>query len=173
VHPVDDLMSDIAADRLPAVTWITPRFDVSEHPLPNTNFCHGENWTTLVLDTLMQSPEWRDTAVFITWDDWGGLYDHVPPRDVDRFGFGFRVPLLVISPYAKPGYVDHHEGEFSSILRFVEDNWGLSQLTLRDREATDLSYDFDFRQPPIPPDPRPLRRDCVGGLELPAEIPTG
>ncbi|HYT29586.1 MAG TPA: alkaline phosphatase family protein [Actinomycetota bacterium] len=172
VHPVDDLLTDVRADRLPAVTWVTPRFEVSDHPLPNTNFCQGENWTTLLVDTVMQSPEWKDTAIFVTWDDWGGFYDHVAPRNVDRFGFGFRVPLLLISPYAKTAWVDHNEGEFSSILRFVEDNWGLGQLTHRDRAAGDLSSDFDFAQPARPPDPLPLRTDCQGGLPLPAGIPT-
>ena len=91
---------------------------------------------------------------------------------MDRFGFGFRVPLLLISPYAKTGWVDHSEGEFSSILRFVEDNWGLGQLTHRDRAAGDLTSDFDFAQPARPPDPLPLRTDCEGGLPLPAGIPT-
>jgi phospholipase C len=170
VLPVDDFMQDASLGKLPAVTWVTPRYSVSEHPLRAGNFCQGENWTTLVVNALMRGPQWGSTAVFITWDDWGGFYDHVRPKDVDRFGFGFRVPLLVISPYARSGNIDHHEGEFSSILRFVEDDWGLSQLTHRDRNATNLSYDFDFSRPPLPPDPLPLRTDCQGGA-LPSEIP--
>jgi phospholipase C len=169
VKPVDGVLGDIDAGALPAVTWITPHFDVSEHPLPPTNACQGENWTTLLVDRIMRGPQWRDTAVFVTWDDWGGFYDHVPPRQVDRFGFGIRVPLLVISPYARPGYIDHHEGEFSSILRFVEDNWGLSQLTDRDGDATNLSYDFDFSGRPVAPDPLPLRTDCQGVPPLPPD----
>ena len=83
----------------------------------------------------------------------------MPPPQLDGFGLGIRVPLLVISPYAKNG-VDHQVGEFSSVLRFVEDNWGLRQLTDRDRLATDLSYHFDFTGRPNPPDPLPLRTDC-------------
>src|SRR5439155_19194774 len=97
----------------------------------------------------------------------GGFYDHVAPPQVDRFGLGIRVPFLVISPYARQGVVDHHRGDFSSVLRFIEDNWGLPQLTRRDREATNLSYDFDFSQSPRPPDPRPLRTDCTGPVFSP------
>ena len=103
---------------------------------------------------------WKNTAIFITWDDYGGFYDHEPPPQVDGFGFGIRVPLLAISPYAMRGVIDHQLGEFSSVLRFIEENWGLRQLTHRDRDAMDLSYDFDFAQPPRPPDPLPLRTDC-------------
>ncbi len=162
IFPVDEVVRDIRADRLPPVTWITPRFEVSEHP--EYSFCHGENWTTKVINAIMKSPMWKNTAIFLTWDDYGGFYDHVPPPFVDDFGFGFRVPLLVISPYAKRGFIDHRLGEFSSVLRFIEDNWGLSQLTQRDRDAHNLIEAFDFSQEPRPPDPMPLRTDCVGGI---------
>ena len=158
VLPVDDVLHDIRRDRLPPVTWIAPRYEVSEHP--QYNFCLGENWSTRVIDSIMQSRMWKNTAIFVTWDDYGGFYDHVPPPQVDGFGLGIRVPLLVISPYARRGVVDHHLGEFSSVLRFVEDNWGLRKLTDRDRDATDLSYDFDFPAPPRPADHLPLRTDC-------------
>ncbi|HEV8565392.1 MAG TPA: alkaline phosphatase family protein [Actinomycetota bacterium] len=160
VLPVDDVVRDIRTDRLPPVTWITPRYELSEHP--QYNFCLGENWSTRVIDAVMRSPMWENTAIFITWDDYGGFYDHVAPPQVDGFGFGIRVPLLLISPYALRGEVDHHLGEFSSVLRFIEDNWGLVQLTDRDRDAENLSYDFDFSQKPAPPDPLPLRTDCFG-----------
>jgi phospholipase C len=143
------------------VTWITPRFELSEHP--EYSFCHGENWSTEVIDAIMRSPMWKDTAIFLTWDDYGGFYDHVPPPDVDRMGFGFRVPLLVISPYAVDGEVRHEQGEFSSVIRFIEDNWSLRPyLTHRDRAATPMLSAFDFDQAPRPPDPLPLRTDCTG-----------
>jgi phospholipase C len=158
VHPADDLIDDIRKGRLPPVTWISPRYEVSEHP--QYNFCAGENWSTAVIDALMRSSMWKSTAIFVTWDDYGGFYDHVPPPQIDGFGLGIRVPLLVISPYARRGYLDHAVGEFSSVLRFIEDNWGLSQLTRRDRRAMDLSYDFAFDRSPRPPDPMPLRSDC-------------
>jgi phospholipase C len=158
VLPVDRVVGDIAKGALPAVTWIAPRYEVSEHP--QYDFCLGENWSTRIIDAIMRSPMWKSTAIFLTWDDYGGFYDHVPPPQVDDFGFGIRVPLLVISPYAQRGLIDHHVGEFSSVLRFIEDNWNLGQLTPRDRAARDLSSDFDFAQRPRPPDPLPLRTDC-------------
>jgi phospholipase C len=165
MFPVDDVVEDIEADRLPPVTWITPRFELSEHP--EYNFCHGENWSTEVINAVMNSDMWKDTAIFLTWDDYGGFYDHEPPPQVDDFGFGIRVPMLVISPYAKEGYIDSRLGEFSSVLRFIEDNWGLTQLTHRDRDAKNMSYDFDFKQDPRPPDPLPLRTDCNGPIYSP------
>ncbi len=157
---VDNVISDIHAGRLQPVTWVTPRFELSEHP--EYSFCHGENWSVKVIDAIMASPMWKDTAIFLTWDDYGGFYDHVPPPQVDEFGFGIRVPLLVISPYAKPGYVMSERGEFSSVLRFIEDNWGLTQLTHRDQNATPMLSAFDFRQEPRPPEPQPQRTDCPG-----------
>ena len=165
IRPVDDLVRDIEANRLPPVTWVTPRFQLSEHP--EYNFCHGENWSTEVVNAIMNSPIWQDTAIVITWDDYGGFYDHVPPKQIDPFGFGIRVPTLIISPYAKDGYVDHTEAEFSSVLRFIEDNWGLTQLTKRDRRADNLAEAFDFTQEPRPPDPLPLRTDCEGPIWSP------
>jgi phospholipase C len=160
IFPVDNFVADVTDGRLAPVTWITPRYELSEHP--EWSFCHGENWTTEIVNAVMRSPFWKDTAIFITWDDYGGFYDHVPPPQVDDFGFGFRVPLLTISPYAKPGYIDSQLGEFSSVLRFIEDNWGLSQLTHRDRDAFNLSYLFDFDQHPRKPFELPLRTDCSG-----------
>jgi len=162
IFPVDNFAADVADGRLAPVTWIVPRFEVSEHP--EESFCHGENWTTQVVDAVMESPFWKDTAIFITWDDYGGFYDHVPPLQVDEFGFGFRVPLLTLSPYARRGHIDSELGEFSSILRFIEDNWGLDQLTHRDRDAFNLSYVFDFTQEPREPLPLPLRTDCTGEI---------
>ena len=165
VKPVDNLIADIEQNRLPPVTWVTPRFADSDHPDKPNNLCTGENWSTRVIDAIMQSPMWRHTAIFLTWDDWGGLSDHVAPPQVDAFGLGFGVPLLVISPYAKAGTVDHKLGEFSSMLRFVENNWSLKTLTRRDEQANDLSYDFDFGRKPLAPDPRPTR---VCPSDLPA-----
>jgi phospholipase C len=162
MFPVDRVLEDIRAGSLPPVTWITPRFELSEHP--EYNFCHGENWSTKVIDAIMNSPMWPTTAIFVTWDDYGGFYDHVPPPQVDDFGFGIRVPLLVLSPYAKEAVVSSELGEFSSVLRFIEDNWSLRQLTDRDREATPLLSAFDFDREPRDPVPLPLRDDCEGPI---------
>jgi len=99
----------------------------------------------------MQGPAWSSTAVFITFDDFGGFYDHVPPPQVDQAGFGPRVPLLIISPYAKKGYVSHTTYEFSSILKFVETRYNLYPLTARDAAASDMFDSFDFQQTPQSP----------------------
>jgi phospholipase C len=119
---------------------------VSEHT--PASVCEGENWTVSLLQALASGPDWKDTAVFITWDDFGGFYDHVAPQQVDRFGLGFRVPLIVVSPYAKKGYIDHERGEFSSVLKFIEKDFGLANLTDRDLNTTDLTQFFDFNQAP-------------------------
>jgi len=160
IFPVDDLIDHIREDRLPPVTWVTPRFEVSDHP--EYSFCWGENWTTAVINAVMDSPMWKETAIFLTWDDYGGFYDHVPPPQVDAWGFGIRAPMQVISPYAKHGHVSHEQAEFSSPVRFIEDNWGLPQLSERDRMATPLLDSFDFDQRPRPPDLLPLPTDCIG-----------
>jgi phospholipase C len=152
VHPVDRLLQDIETVGLPAVTWVTPTFYEADHPKFEASLRDGENWTTRLVNTIMQSPMWNETAIFLTWDEWGGFYDHVTPPTVDDFGLGIRVPLLVISPYAQQG-VDHTQGEFCSTLRFIEDNWGLRQLTERDRQASNLIQTFDFDQSPRSPDP--------------------
>lgn len=169
IKPVGDLIGDIKSGNLPPVSWVTPEFAYSEHP--EFSVCYGQNWTTQVVNALMESPDWENTAVFLTWDDWGGFYDHVRPPKLDVFGLGFRVPLLVISPYAKQGYIDHRQGEFSSVLRFIEDNWGLKPLTDRDRRAGNLSYDFDFAQEPRPPEPLPELDNCEGGAFDRALVP--
>ncbi len=162
IRPVDDVVRDIQADRLPPVTWITPRFQLSQHP--EYNFCWGQNWSIEVVNALMRSDAWKDTMVVMTWDDFGGFYDHVPPVRLDDIGLGIRVPTMVISPYAKHGYVDSTTYEFSSVLRFIEDNWGLTQLTRRDRVANPLSGAMDFSQAPQAPLPQPLRTDCRGSI---------
>jgi phospholipase C len=158
VRPVDNLVADIKAGKLPAVTWVTPRFEDSEHPKFRTSVCQGQNWTTQVVDAVMQSSMWKDTAIFVTWDEWGGFYDHVKPPVVDGFGLGFRVPLLVISPYALQGHIDHELGEFDSMSHFIENLFGLTPLTGRDSNIGDLSSDFDFAQRPRPPDVLPAVR---------------
>jgi phospholipase C len=160
VLPVDRVVEDIRSSPLPSVTWITPRFQLSNHP--GANFCYGENWATRVIDAIMRSPDWDSTAIFLTWDEWGGFYDHVPPPRDDPFGLGFRVPLIVLSPYARQGMIAHRTSEFDSMLRFIERNWGLPPLTERDANAPSLRSDFDFSQAPTPPDPLPPRADCHG-----------
>lgn len=140
---------DALAGNLPQVTWLTTAYGNSEHPSAST--CTGENWTVQQINAIMQGPEWNSTAIFLTWDDFGGFYDHVPPPGIDQFGLGPRVPLIIISPYAKPGYISHTQYEFASILKFIEETVGVSALTARDANANDTSDSFDFTQTPLAP----------------------
>ena len=96
IRPVDRIVRDIRDGLLPAVTWVTPRFELSDHPPEST--CHAQNWVTDIVNAVMETDDWEHTALFITWDEWGGFYDHVPPPEVDDVGFGFRVPMLVGRP---------------------------------------------------------------------------
>src|SRR5207248_6721277 len=113
----------------------------------------GENFITTQVNAVMQSPYWKSTAIFVTWDEFGGFYDHVAPPVVDGVGLGLRVPLLVISPYAKHNYISHQQGEFSSFVKFIEEDFTLPSLGQRDALAStsDLMDFFDFHQQLQPP----------------------
>ncbi len=149
VVPVSQFLTDASRGNLPTVSWIVTPSKVSEHA--PASVCVGENWTVQMLNALMTGGAWSSTAVFLTWDDFGGYYDHVAPQQIDGYGLGFRVPLLVISPYARKGYIDHTTYEFSSMLHFAEDGLGLPTLTARDRGANNMMGAFDFSQQPRPP----------------------
>jgi len=161
IRPVDRIVKDVQQDRLPSVTWVTPRFELSDHPPEST--CFAQNWLADLTNAVMQSDGWEHTAMFVTWDEWGGLYDHVPPPEVDDIGLGFRVPTLVVSPYARKGYVDDAEAEFSTPLKFIEDNWGLPYLTSRIERTHNFEHVFDFALNPRT-DAQPLAtiEDCYG-----------
>lgn len=148
VTPPESFAADVAGGSLANFTWITPRFSTSDHP--PESICNGENWTVAVVNAVMRSAFWSSTAIFLTWDDWGGFYDHVPPPQVDYFGLGIRVPMIVISPWAKPAVI-HTQYEFASVLKFAELTFGLPSLTERDARANDMMDAFDFRQAPLPP----------------------
>jgi phospholipase C len=143
VETDDDFFVDLENGDLPEVSWLIPDVEVSEHPAA-ASMCVGENWTVRVLNAIMRSPEWRHTAVVITWDDFGGFYDHVPPPHVDLYGFGPRVPMLLISPWARQGLITSDTLEFSSVLKMIETIWELPSLTERDRRTGDLLNLFDF-----------------------------
>ena len=143
-------LSDATSGNLPAVSWLTPPAIDSEHPKGRST-CYGENWSVSMINAVMQGPEWNSTAIVLTWDDYGGFYDHVPPPQTDMFGLGSRVPMIIISPYAKAGYISHTVYEFSSFLKTVEERFGLPALTDRDADANDLLDSFNFTQPPLPP----------------------
>ncbi|MEA2452020.1 MAG: phospholipase [Actinomycetota bacterium] len=141
-------MSDIRNEKLREVSWVLPGVGYDEHPGAAHSVCKGENWTVRHLNALMRSDLWDSTAVVMVWDDFGGFYDHVPPPHLDVMGLGPRVPLLIISPWAKSGYVDSTTYEFSSVLKFIETLHGLDNLTARDEQASDMLGAFDFEQDP-------------------------
>lgn len=163
VRPPEKLLSDIEHEKLRAVNWVVPPPYANEHP-GGTSVCAGENWTVEHLNALMRSKYWKNTAVFITYDDFGGLYDHVPPPHLDIMGLGPRVPMLIVSPWSKPGYIDHSTYEFSSVLKFIESTFDLSCMTDRDCGASDMMDAFDFTATDSPRDRRLMLepRDCTG-----------
>ncbi len=141
-------ITDVQNGTLPAVSWLVTGQD-NEHPPGST--CLGENWTVEQLNALMASPYWSSTAIFLIWDEWGGFYDHVRPPIVDNLGLSPRVPMIVISPYAKPGYIDSTQYEPSSVLAFIETLFGLPPLTERDANANNITNSFNFSQTPLAP----------------------
>ena len=124
------------------VVWVTPTQAASDHPKVNNG--SGPSWVGSIVNAIGSSQYWNDTAIFITWDDWGGWYDHVTPTIYNSFELSFRVPLIVVSPYAKPGYISHKQHEFGSILKFVEETFDLPSLGTTDARADDLSDCFNF-----------------------------
>ncbi|MCL5947334.1 MAG: alkaline phosphatase family protein [Chloroflexi bacterium] len=164
---IQDLTSYFVAAKagtLPAVSWILPDAQDSEHP-PNL-VSTGQSYVTRIINAAMESPDWNSTAIFLAWDDWGGFYDHVTPPTVDSLGYGIRVPGLVISPYAKQGYIDHQTLSFDAYLKFIEDDFlngqrldpqtdGRPDSRPDVREDApqlgNLINDFNFAQVPRPP----------------------
>jgi phospholipase C len=149
------ILTDITSGALPAMSWLIPDEQNSDHPASGSDT--GPSWVASVVNTVGESPYWQSTAIIVVWDDWGGFYDHVKPPFRDKWGgLGFRVPMLVISPYAREtsssqtGYVSHTQYEFGSILRFIEDNWSLGSLGTTDQRATSIGDSFDFTQQPRP-----------------------
>jgi phospholipase C len=162
ISPETTILTDLPGNNpsLAQVTWVTPSAANSDHLkstkyLPGTTTPAGPAWVTSVVNAIGASPFWSSTAIFIVWDDWGGFYDHVKPPQQDYMGLGFRVPLIVVSPYAKKGYVSKTQHEFASILHFTEEAMGLPSLHSQDPNATDdraddLSDCFDFTQAVAP-----------------------
>ncbi len=145
--PENNIFNDISKGKLASVSWVIPDGQNSDHP----SFAKsdtGPSWVAQVVNAVGQSQYWDSTAVVITWDDWGGWYDHVRPPHLDYAGLGFRVPMLVVSPYARTGYVAHTQYEFGSIVKFVEDVYGLSRLGTSDERAASMDGVFDFTQKP-------------------------
>ncbi|HEX4013077.1 MAG TPA: alkaline phosphatase family protein [Candidatus Cybelea sp.] len=147
VHPQTRFFKDVRDGRLPAVSWVTPTCANSDHAGCNSD--DGPKWVAALVNAVGGSKYWKTSAIFVFWDDPGGWYDHVAPKKVDYDGLGFRVPLLIVSPYAKPGYVSHVRYEHGSLLRFVEDRFGLATLSASDARATSPAADcFNFSEAP-------------------------
>jgi phospholipase C len=155
--------SDVAAGKLPNLSWLTSPVAESEHPPASE--CYGENWTTNRINAIMKSPLWSSTAILITWDDYGGFYDHVPPPVVNPYMLGPRVPLLVISPYARPGTVYHGQIDFRSVGPFVEKTLGLPQTAKYVRPTTgSIASMLNYKQKPLKPLILPDQTGCsLGG----------
>ncbi|MGA3080357.1 MAG: alkaline phosphatase family protein [Terracidiphilus sp.] len=148
ISPQTQVLTDIANGELAQVTWIVPDLAHSDHPASGSS--EGPEWVASIVNAIGSSPFWNTMAIFISWDDWGGWYDHVVPPIIDNMGPGFRVPVIVVSPYAKHGYVSHTVHETAGFLTFIENNFGLSSLGTRDTNADDFSDCFDFTQTVTP-----------------------
>jgi phospholipase C len=166
---ISTFYQEAARGTLPAVSWITPSGPNSEHP--PSRISSGQAWVTSLVNAVMRGPDWSSTAIFLSWDDWGGFYDHVNPPSVDGDGYGLRVPGLVISPYARRGFIDHQILSHDAYLKFIEDDFlggqridpttdGRPDARPDVRESSlflgDLYRDFDFNQSPRPPVLLPL-----------------
>jgi phospholipase C len=173
IQPVANFYDAAKNGTLPSVAWIVPEGAISEHPPASVHA--GQAYVTGLINAMMQSPEWDSTAIFLSWDDWGGFYDHVTPLTVDQNGYGLRVPGLLISPYARRGYIDHQTLSFDAYLKFIEDIFLNGQRidpktdgrpdprpTVRENvsQLGNLISEFDFTQQPLPQlvlpvDPKP------------------
>jgi phospholipase C len=164
IRPLHSYFAAARAGALPSVAWIIPSSADSEHPPASVH--QGQAYVTALINAAMKSPDWDTTAIFLTWDEWGGFYDHLVPPRADRNGYGLRVPLIVISPYAKTGYIDHQVLSSDAFLKFIEDDFlngarlnpatdGRPDPRLDVRENApilgNLASDFNFSQPPRQP----------------------
>jgi phospholipase C len=152
VSPPTTVITDARNGTLPQVSWVIPDWADSDHSAANSD--EGPSWVAAVVNAIGQGPDWDSTAIVVTWDEWGGWYDHVPPPQLDWKGLGIRVPCIIISPYARPGYVDHTQYEFASILKFAEQTFklpviGPPSFGYTDTRATSILDAFDFTQKPI------------------------
>lgn len=140
------ILIDAPKGHLPAVSWVTPTLADSDHPGAGSDT--GPSWVASVVNAIGQGPDWNSSLIVIVWDDWGGWYDNLAPPQLDYRGLGIRVPCLIVSPYAKRGFVDHQQFEFGSILKTIETLYGLNSLGSTDARASDMLNALDFSQAP-------------------------
>jgi phospholipase C len=182
IQSVGSFFDAASSGKLPAVSWVIPSHEVSEHP--PASIATGQAYVTAVINALMQGPDWGSTTIFVSWDDWGGFYDHVAPPRIDQNGYGLRVPGLVISPWARKGFIDHQVLSFDAYAKLIEDLFlGGARLDpatdgrpdprpdVREnaKQLGDLLASFDFNQPPQPA--LVLPTDWAPAVELPAPTP--
>ncbi|HEV3091204.1 MAG TPA: alkaline phosphatase family protein [Candidatus Cybelea sp.] len=154
IQPQTKIYDAISGGTLPAVSWLIPDASDSDHPGSHSD--SGPSWVASVVNAVGESAYWQNTVVIVVWDDWGGEYDNVPPPQLDGQGLGMRVPMLLVSAYARetsssqPGYISHTQYEFGSLLKFIEQNWGLGSLGTSDERANNILDCFDFTQKPRP-----------------------
>jgi phospholipase C len=187
IQSVSNFYASAKNGTLPEVSWVVPSGDVSEHPPSSVSA--GQSYVTSLINAVMKSPDWNSTAIFLAWDDWGGFYDHVVPPRVDENGYGLRVPGIVISPYAKHGFVDHQTLSFDAYVKFIEDDFlGGQRLDPRNDGRPDprpdvrenvailgnLASDFDFSQAPRPPAVLPVHpaTTLIASVPFPPPPPT-
>jgi len=186
IQSVDHFYAAAKSGHLPAVSWVVPSGDVSEHP--DAPISYGQSYVTSLINAVMRSPDWRSSAIFLSWDDWGGFYDHVAPPVVDENGYGLRVPGIVISPYAKAGYIDHQTLSFDAYDKFIEDDFLQGQrldpktdgrsdprpdVRENERILGNLLSDFDFNQAPRPPVLLPVHPPTtLTGTPDPSQLPS-
>ena len=167
IQSLSNFWQDLSKGHLPQVSWVMPVENESDHPgcgvkltggscsSPKSPLQNGQAYVANIVNAISQNQTlYRSTAIFITWDDWGGYYDNVVPRQVDRAGYGFRVPLIVVSPYVKNGIFygpANQQQDFTAFMATIEHNWNLPPVGARDSSVGDLLYMFNFSQPPRPP----------------------
>ncbi len=147
--PETNIFTDISGNQLPAVSWVIPNQDDSDHPSDVGSPDDGPSWVAQIVNAIGGSKYWNSTAIVVVWDDWGGFYDHEPPAFLDDAGgLGFRVPMIVVSPYIPAGTIDHTQYEFGSILKFIEEKFDLGSLGTTDARATSVGTMLNLSQPP-------------------------
>ncbi len=184
IQSTDKFYAAAKSGTLPAVSWVVPSGAVSEHPPAPVSY--GQSYVTSAINAVMKSPDWSSTAIFLAWDDWGGFYDHVVPPTVDENGYGLRVPGITISPYAKPGYIDHQTLSFDAYDKFIEDDFLNGQRlnpatdgrpdprpSVRENEKVlgNLTDEFNFNQSPRSPVVLPVHpQTTLTGTPNPSQI---
>jgi phospholipase C len=168
IMPQTQVLQDAAKGTLPSVSWVIPSLLDSDHPAAGCR--NGPTWVSTVVDAIGKSKDWDSTAIIVTWDEWGGWYDPIPPPQLDYVSLGMRIPMIVISPYAKHHYISKTQYEFGSILKFIEQNFGAPSLGATDVRANSISDVFDFTQKPSKFKPIAIPKPMRCAAESPAQV---